>query len=274
MVGLTKAGLPRTRQACTLVYIGIYWNKLQYGCFSATLLVQKTMSDKELTADQANEQIQGLIGLSVSLPWKGYGSAIFLELGDLVQRCGGRRRIRDEGEACIHIGWDWRCEAGNRVLFGSSNRRPAIEHGIQALRSSKITSIVINGKVPELSVDFSNGYRLISAAMLPDGSEWSVRFGESSYLLVAKGVLRLGQGEAVGLTDEEEAEFEHAEETAKRWGSPIVEPKLGSCQDCVWMRSIDGDGYFLDYGVCTSKESPMDGRAVNVRSGCDVFCPN
>jgi hypothetical protein len=230
------------------------------------------MLDAELTAEQANEKIQTLIGLPVSLPWKGCGSAIFLELGELTQPTNRQRRARDEGEVCIYVGWDWRCETGNTVLFGSSNSRPAIERGIQALRESKVTSIAISGKVPELSIEFSNGYRLITAAMLPDGSKWRVRFKESSYLSADKGILFLGQGEGAGLTHEEEAEFRHAEETAKRWGCPIVEPKRGSCKDCIWMRLIDGDADFLDYGVCTSKESPMDGRVVNIQSGCAAFC--
>lgn len=230
------------------------------------------MRDEELTAEQANEKIQTLIGLPVSLPWQGHGSAIFLELGESTRRPEGQRRVRDKGEACIHVAWDWRCEAGNTVIFGSSNSRPAIERGIQALGASKVVSIAIHGNVPELSIGFSNGYRMISAAMLPDGSEWSVRFGESEYLSVEKGLLLLGQGENAGLTDEEEAEFQHAEETAKRWGRPIVEPKRGLCRHCIWMRSIDADAHFLDYGVCTSIESPMDGRVVNMQSGCAAFC--
>jgi hypothetical protein len=234
--------------------------------------LKKTMPDEELTTEQANEKIQTLIGLPVSLPWKGYGSAIFLELGELDQRLSGQRRTREEGDACIHFDWDWRCETGNTVLFGSSSSRPAIERGIRTLHGSKVFSIAVNGKVPELSIEFSNGSRLITAAMLPNGSEWSIRFGEGLYLSAEKGTLLLGQGVEAGLTHEEEMEFEHAEETAKRWGCPIVEPQRGSCQDCIWMRSIDGDANFLDYGVCTSIESPMDGRVVNGRSGCAAFC--
>jgi hypothetical protein len=52
----------------------------------------------------------------------------------------------------------------------------------------------------------------------------------------------------------------------------MVDIELTAEQDCIWMRPIDGDASFLDYGVCTSKESPMDGRVVNVQSGCAVFC--
>jgi len=230
------------------------------------------MPDEELTAEQANQKIQNLIGLPVSRPWKGYGSAIFLELGALVQSPSGQRRTRHKGEACIHLDWDWRCEAGSAVVFGSSNSSPAIERGIQTLQGAKVVGIAINGKVPEVSIEFSNGYRLISAAMLPDGSEWSVRLGGEIYLSVKKGVFLLGRGEGAGQTDEEEAEFKHAYETATRWGCPIVEPKLGSCQDCVWMRSIDGDGHFLEYGVCTSVDSRMDGRVVHIEGGCGAFC--
>ncbi|MBD8530731.1 MULTISPECIES: DUF3027 domain-containing protein [unclassified Massilia] len=230
------------------------------------------MPDEELTTEQANKKIQTLIGLPVSFPWKGYGTAIFLELGELRQGLNHQRRTHEEGEACIHIGWDWRCEAGNAVLFGSSSSRPAIERGVRTLHGSKVVGIAINGKVPELSIEFSTGLRLITAAMLPNGSEWSVRLGEGLYLNAEKGILLFGKGAQSGLTHEEEAEFEHAEETAKRWGCPVAEPKRGLCQDCIWMRPIDGDANFLDYGVCTSRESPMDGRVVNGRSGCAAFC--
>lgn len=41
------------------------------------------MSKKVITRAEANEKLLALTGLPVSLPWKGYGSAIFFELGDL-----------------------------------------------------------------------------------------------------------------------------------------------------------------------------------------------
>jgi hypothetical protein len=130
----------------------------------------------------------------------------------------------------------------------------------------------LNGNVPELSIDFSNGWRLITAAMLPDGAEWSIRLGENVYLSAAEGILLLGEGAEPGLTDVEKTEFAHAEVTAQRWGCPIVAPKRGACKDCKWMRSIDGDANFLDYGVCTAPDSPLDGRVVNRDSGCAAFC--
>lgn len=37
------------------------------------------------------------------------------------------------------------------------------------------------------------------------------------------------------------------------------------------MIRLDGNAEFLDYGVCTSAESPFDGRVVNMASGCQYF---
>lgn len=45
-----------------------------------------------VTVTEANHLLQPLAGLPVSLPWKGYGSAIFLELGEMAPLQHARRR--------------------------------------------------------------------------------------------------------------------------------------------------------------------------------------
>jgi hypothetical protein len=59
--------------------------------------------------------VRPVLGLTVSLPWQGYGSAIFLELGRLLSLESPNRRY-NEGEACIALSWDWRVESGAAVL--------------------------------------------------------------------------------------------------------------------------------------------------------------
>src|SRR5438876_852462 len=81
------------------------------------------------STEEFQELIQPLLGLTVSLPWKGYGSAIFLELGSLAP-LESQRRHHNKGEACVSVEWDWRVEAEAEVLYGSSNSRPKIEAGI------------------------------------------------------------------------------------------------------------------------------------------------
>lgn len=97
--------------------------------------------------------VHPLLGQKVSLPWQGYGSAIFLELGQLQPLETGRQR-HNMGEACISVEWDWRVEHGAAVLYGSANSRPEIERGIRSLLNAEVRSLSLEGAGPELAVHF------------------------------------------------------------------------------------------------------------------------
>jgi hypothetical protein len=230
---------------------------------------QKTMR-MSVTHTEANHLLHPLAGLPVSLPWKGYGSAIFLELGEMAQRQHARRRHRT-GEATVAIEWDWRMESGAHILYGSSNSGPRIARGLESLQGVTIDRLVVEGEVPELVIVFANGQRLISAAMLASDPAWWIHLPDGRVMQCSEGVLAVGAGEAAGLTKEEEAAFEHAEQTAKRWGIPVGDAPLGQCGQCRWVAAIDAPAALLDYGVCTSAASDFDGRVVNFAGGCGVF---
>ena len=222
-----------------------------------------------LTTPDANLILQQLVELPVSLPWKGYGSDIFLELGELspVQH----DQNQGEGQASISIRWDWRVESGSRILYGSSNSNPWIARGLEHLLGAEVKLLSVQGEVPELDIEFSNGHRLISSAMVMGGPAWSIRLLDSRWMTCADGVISIGDGDAVALTDEARAAYEHAAETAQRWGTPIAAAVAGRCGECRWFAAIDAPADLLDYGVCTSSQSPFDGRAVNFSSGCGAF---
>ena len=213
-----------------------------------------------------------LIGLPVSLPWMGYGSAIFLELGKL-EDIKTTRQNHQKGEACISVSWDWRFEKGVKVLFGSSNTYPEIDNGIQILKGSRVHSIETFGSVQELIVRFDNDLCLRTMVMISDNPKWDIRIKNEQYLYSKNGCLYYGEGTSE-LTDDEKINFEIAENTAKRWGVPILEPKKGNCSQCNYYKRIDGEANFLDYGVCISSNSKFDGHIVNVNSGCPLFRKN
>lgn len=223
--------------------------------------------------EEVLSQLQSLTGLTVSLPWKGYGSAIFLELGQLTPVVY-KRHQHERGEARIGIEWDWRVEDGDRVLYGSSNSGPEIAAGISSLQGTRIESIAAVGDVPELVVRFSNGQCLRSMVMLTGYPMWSIKLPGGRWIVVKDGTVCF-EGDTSGTTeqDKQEEPFALEERTAARWGVPQVEPHPGRCADCVWFVPLDGDAYLLDYGVCLSSASPFDGRAVNVASGCPAFTP-
>ena len=73
-----------------------------------------------------------LIGSRIGHAWKGYGSAIFLELGNLTPP-KSERLSHPSGDWCIAIEWDWRVELESRVWVGSSNRGSEITERISDL---------------------------------------------------------------------------------------------------------------------------------------------
>lgn len=227
------------------------------------------MQHKPLTLSEANLLIQPLIGMPVSLAWKGYGSAVFLELGLLAPADSSRQRSM--GEAGITIEWDWRIEEGATVKYGSSNNRPTIKRGIESLHGVLIETIAIRGQVPELFIQFSNNQRLMTAVMITGDPEWSIRLADENWITCADGIVFVGDGSWTKPTSVETRAITHAESTAKRWGKPGAEPIEGSCDNCHWFVRIDGDFSLLDFGVCTSSASPFDGKVVNIASGCDMF---
>lgn len=229
------------------------------------------MPGRPLTLPEANEVIQPLIRLPISLAWKGYGSAIFLELGELTP--SRKPTLHASGEACIHVEWDWRVEDGPTVDYGSSNSGADIVRGLEGLQGTSIEAITIRGQVPELLIRFSNSRRLVSAAMTTGDPQWAIRMPDANWMAVEAGVILVGHDSAVQSSPEEREAIAHAERTANRWGTPAAEPSIGRCADCNWFVSIDGQFALLDFGVCTCSASPFDGRVVNVASGCGEFTP-
>lgn len=227
------------------------------------------MPDSVLSVEAFSKLTQQLVGLTVALPGKAYGSSIYLELGRLTT-IKSKRRDYALGEACISVSWDWRVEHNSTVLYGSSNSGQRIERGISELQDSRVECISVMGVVPELVVTFSNGHILRSMVMVTGDPEWSVRLPDDRWVFARAGELLVGMGEST-TSEEEKGAFLHAERTATRWGIPIADPVLGTCRHCNWFKPIDGEGCLLDYGVCTSNVSPFDGRAVNFASGCQEF---
>ena len=226
------------------------------------------MARTPLTIDEANLKLELLAAMPVSAAWMGYGTTIFLELGNLSLE---DRRRSPKGEVTIYVSWDWRVEKGNRVLFGSSNSSPEMAGGIATLVGLNIDCATIEGRVPELAIVFSNGVRLQSAAMCTDTSEWSVSLPGNIWISCIDGIVYAGNGSGVALLPEEEALLNHADVTAQRWGIPVAPAPAGHCDQCDYMRRIDESGPLLDFGVCTSADSPLDGRVVNEASGCAAF---
>jgi hypothetical protein len=115
-------------------------------------------------------------GKSVSHIWRGYGSAIFLEIGTMSP---GRIR-RDgtpgnpKGRFTLFIEWSWRIEGKRRIWCGSWTEEEKWEKAFRRLLGTTVESVVLFGRLPEIDVEFSNRLHLLSMMTAEGDPEWSI----------------------------------------------------------------------------------------------------
>lgn len=217
--------------------------------------------------DEAKKHMSRLIGQRLSHVWKGYGAAIFLELGDLQPR--GRNPC---GAYSIHLDGDWRIESSKQVVAGSSNSNHCIEDAIKQLQGLEISDIILTDPPIELCIVFGDGKKLRTMSALSGDPQWAVKLAEAQYLKARDGALTIDDGKhslSTGETDT--ADMMHAVETARRWGTPESSINQGCCERCASFIYLDASFSFLDFGVCTDATSPFDGKVTNVANVCSKF---
>jgi hypothetical protein len=226
----------------------------------------------KISVEEMTNCINQLRDMRISLPWKGYGSTIFLELGKLQEK-KTTRSYHPEGEACVSVTWDWRIEKENKILFGSSNSGPEIDEEIKLLEGEFIEEIGVEGQIPELLIKISNGMTLRTMAALSGDPQWTIKLLDSNYLSWedSDAVIRTGDESGPGNSDEEKELMALTEKVAERWGRPSEEGLTGNCEECKYFIRIDGNYNLLDYGACVNEMSKYDGRVVKCDSGCTKF---
>lgn len=111
-----------------------------------------------------------LLGMPVSHAWRGYGSAIFLEFGELVR--GDRKNPLGESSAMLE--WSWRVEKKKSVFFGSFSGERKIANGLQALVGRQIVNVAVEGRLPELILSVSGGIWVHSFTTVEGHPEWTL----------------------------------------------------------------------------------------------------
>jgi len=126
---------------------------------------------------KAQAQLQqfksALVGLPVTHVWRGYGSALFLEFGELHPRT--RRNgspSHPEGEMGLMIEWSWRIEGPRSILCGSWSEEPLWEPTFDLLRNKVVAELSVVGRLPEIVVALSESL-YVSSFMTAEGDpQW------------------------------------------------------------------------------------------------------
>lgn len=135
------------------------------------------------------------VGLPVSHTWRGYGSAIFAELGRLrpPERHPPGSKLpplrEPRGEVRLMIEWSWRVERPRSIQFGSWSTEARITSGVAGLAGERVATIGVDGRLPELVLGLTDG-RWLRSFMTADGQpRWAVFLPDGSWLTVERGCI-------------------------------------------------------------------------------------
>ena len=141
---------------------------------------------RRITRARFRELVQPAVGRPVSSTWRGYGSAMFLEIGALREEAGRRHA---SGEMTIMIQWSWRVEGRRSIRFGSDSTERQATNGVRGLAGDRIAAVDVDGHLPELAVTLASG-RVVRSFMTAEGQpDWCVFLPDGSWITVERGHL-------------------------------------------------------------------------------------
>jgi hypothetical protein len=221
---------------------------------------------------EARALLAPLVGQSVTRPWKGYGSAIFFELGELSTEREGKTGY-NKGAFTLMIEWDWRIEVAWRVALSSSHHEDVIESSVEHLFGTTVTNIDVCGEVPQLVVQFSNGMLLRTRTLRRGDPEWTVFLRDSRWVTARHGELLCYAKRYLDDDEDDPGARAREKEASARWISPPKPDSPSSCNNCEFRERLASHGPLLSYGCCTNPASPFDARVVHANDVCAAFAP-
>lgn len=116
-----------------------------------------------------------LVSQPLSAIGRGFGSAIFLEFGRLspfLRRDGSLGSPK--GERSIMIEWSWRIESEDAILCGSWSDEGSWGNVFGSLIGRSVETVSVFGRLPELSIALSGGFRVASFMTAEGQPAWTI----------------------------------------------------------------------------------------------------
>jgi len=141
---------------------------------------------------------KSLIGLPISHVWRGYGSALFIELGNLMAVAKHDGSLGNpEGEVSLGVEWSWRIEDRMAIRCGSWSEEDLWEPAFDSLRERRVKKCDLFGILPEVMLTTDAGVRFLSFSTTDGQPQWHLvdrRDGPPRWFTVREGRLHLGDG--------------------------------------------------------------------------------
>jgi hypothetical protein len=131
--------------------------------------------------------------MKVSQVWMGYGSAIFIDFGELRPkvRLNGKLAHHPYGELTLFACWGWRIEGKRRIWCGSWSEKERLEKYVKVLEGKHVISASLTGRLGEIALNFSNGLGFQSFMSEQGDPDWSLRSRDGVHLTIVAGRLFL-----------------------------------------------------------------------------------
>lgn len=116
-------------------------------------------------------------GLVVAYVWRGYGSALFIEFGELTPATGTRKDgtpRAPSGEIGLMIEADWRIEDAQTIMCGSSSDEELWEPTFARLVGTHVIDVATFGRLPEVLISLSDGFHVASFSTLEGDPGWTL----------------------------------------------------------------------------------------------------
>jgi hypothetical protein len=138
-----------------------------------------------------------LSGQPISYLWRGYGSAVFIEFGNLTPRTNRDGFPGIEGEVSLGVEWSWRIEDDASILCGSWSEEELWEPTFAQIRNTRVEGLKLFGRLPEVELSTNQSVRLVSFSTTDGQPQWHLvdrRKNPAHWFSVRQGRLNLGDG--------------------------------------------------------------------------------
>ena len=125
-----------------------------------------------ITEDEAKSFIQVLVGREVTHVWRGYGTAIFIEIGKLIKK---EDRKNPDGEFTIAIEGTWRVEEGNEIIIGTDEDDAKLNKIFTIFKNLEVTNLNFFARLKEIEIEFNKDLWLSSFEMIGGDPQWSIK---------------------------------------------------------------------------------------------------
>lgn len=141
------------------------------------------MENRILNQSQAAEFLLDFVGRKISHVWRGAGTSIFIELGELTKE----ERKNHTSEFSFSIEWSWRIENRNTILLGSFSENEEISKAIDILKGKKLINVDFFGRLKEIQLQLEGDIWFSSFATEEGNPEWAACNDKKEWLHFRKG---------------------------------------------------------------------------------------